>query len=188
MFPDREYDGSSPLARGLLCVNVDDAGRAGIIPARAGFTWTTPQSAGLAGDHPRSRGVYFSPLAFCALACWIIPARAGFTVPVKSPDRSKSDHPRSRGVYEFRGTVTCATEGSSPLARGLRGGRAQIQISPRIIPARAGFTLATRVAGTLTLDHPRSRGVYITPLTRGVTVLGSSPLARGLQHIPLHAA
>ena len=50
--------GSSPLARGLppgLAVGVE---RVGIIPARAGFTVTEDIRPVLAGDHPRSRGVY----------------------------------------------------------------------------------------------------------------------------------
>ena len=51
-------EGSSPLARGLhndAAVPVD---RAGIIPARAGFTLTTTFRWEGSGDHPRSRGVY----------------------------------------------------------------------------------------------------------------------------------
>ena len=50
--------GSSPLARGLLCVCLGWGVRAGIIPARAGFTFRkTLQFLGRK-DHPRSRGVY----------------------------------------------------------------------------------------------------------------------------------
>ena len=50
--------GSSPLARGLLRLNSDDAPWAGIIPARAGFTLCATLAAYRARDHPRSRGVY----------------------------------------------------------------------------------------------------------------------------------
>ena len=50
--------GSSPLARGLpIPHNVRNHGL-GIIPARAGFTWTCGGSERSTGDHPRSRGVY----------------------------------------------------------------------------------------------------------------------------------
>ena len=49
-----------------------------------------------------------------------------------------------------------------------------------IIPARAGFTQSATLKGTLSWDHPRSRGVY-RALDRGLRVpQGSSPLARGL--------
>ena len=119
LFPDREYDGSSPLARGLLCVNVDDAGRAGIIPARAGFTRIVLMPNCVGQDHPRSRGVYCaqfdvcgrvlgsSPLARGLLTSHptsdtlnrIIPARAGFTYGAMSGICAMPDHPRSRGVY-----------------------------------------------------------------------------------------
>ena len=50
----------------------------------------------------------------------------------------------------------------------------------RIIPARAGFTIARQSRASPPRDHPRSRGVYVgcrTPSRRGI---GSSPLARGL--------
>ena len=71
----------------------------GIIPARAGFTAHRAVRSSVASDHPRSRGVYFSPgldtevgqgssplargllaaNARARLAAGIIPARAGFT-------------------------------------------------------------------------------------------------------------
>ena len=50
--------GSSPLARGLLSVEVNASERAGIIPARAGFTRQAHPGRRGQGDHPRSRGVY----------------------------------------------------------------------------------------------------------------------------------
>ena len=91
--------GSSPLARGLLAVDEGPVGEGRIIPARAGFTTTTPTTGRRRGDHPRSRGVYAqwqimpggnegsSPLARGLLLSHIvragphriIPARAGFT-------------------------------------------------------------------------------------------------------------
>ena len=91
--------GSSPLARGLRVLDVPVPVRAGIIPARAGFTRPHLAQAARRRDHPRSRGVYggenvggarvegSSPLArglrrrrTDALADFgIIPARAGFT-------------------------------------------------------------------------------------------------------------
>ena len=51
----------------------------------------------------------------------------------------------------------------------------------RIIPARAGFTASRVRARVRVADHPRSRGVY-GPLARPAgSLLGSSPLARGLR-------
>ena len=70
--------------------------------------------------------------------------------------------------------------GSSPLARGLPGGRGQERVADRIIPARAGFTNPLDCRVWSWGDHPRSRGVY--PQFSGVEpeIRGSSPLARGL--------
>ena len=53
------------------------------------------------------------------------------------------------------------TYGSSPLARGLRHGRAGLVVEGRIIPARAGFTPPGRNRRKPAGDHPRSRGVYV---------------------------
>ena len=52
------------------------------------------------------------------------------------------DHPRSRGVYPVTVTDAPDESGSSPLARGLLRIAAHVQGRLRIIPARAGFTLA----------------------------------------------
>ena len=70
--------------------------------------------------------------------------------------------------------------GSSPLARGLRGETPHGRSSPRIIPARAGFTSVAAWSVTTVPDHPRSRGVYDRRAGRGQGDEGSSPLARGL--------
>ena len=70
------------------------------------------------------------------------------------------DHPRSRGVYDTAGTADLDDEGSSPLARGLRVGVAVQESVVGIIPARAGFTVASRLTCRCSPDHPRSRGVY----------------------------
>ena len=50
--------GSSPLARGLRPVDPAVRARAGIIPARAGFTVRMACRQAGSRDHPRSRGVY----------------------------------------------------------------------------------------------------------------------------------
>ena len=75
-------------------------------------------------------------------------------------------------------------DGSSPLARGLHGGRAYNSLLGGIIPARAGFTSSAASPVNSTRDHPRSRGVYRSQPTTGPQPLGSSPLARGLPHRP----
>ena len=95
----KSYDGSSPLARGLLAVQAIVDAFLRIIPARAGFTAASTCETPSITDHPRSRGVYVavavityvtpgsSPLArglhtrmsHLTLLRRIIPARAGFT-------------------------------------------------------------------------------------------------------------
>ena len=72
----------------------------------------------------------------------IIPARAGFTNASAWPTCGRPDHPRSRGVYPAVHGPACCGAGSSPLARGLRGGGPGSRGLLGIIPARAGFTSA----------------------------------------------
>ena len=154
--------GSSPLARGLHLRDDLPRSGGGIIPARAGFTPRERCAWLLLRDHPRSRGVYAphqtggeppsgsSPLArglhqlglYCAPSWRIIPARAGFTPLSLSAHHPSPDHPRSRGVYCGVLGQDPELRGSSPLARGLHGERAGRNLPDRIIPARAGFTLA----------------------------------------------
>ena len=172
--------GSSPLARGLRPGRSDSGGAPRIIPARAGFTASSGRWLELPGDHPRSRGVYrmvlseqskrdgSSPLARGLRAIigpgevvrGIIPARAGFTAPACLAAAPAADHPRSRGVYLAWNFAALRIQGSSPLARGLRGDAQRRHQAARIIPARAGFTSPVVVIMRRLPDHPRSRGVY----------------------------
>ena len=178
--PHRASTGSSPLARGLPSPPAGPARAHGIIPARAGFTLAPLGRRSRARDHPRSRGVYWgnarhrarrpgsSPLARGlpvpvrggAVHCRIIPARAGFTEDSPSAASPSQDHPRSRGVYTYNKTKATLQAGSSPLARGLHLEAQSDLVAPRIIPARAGFTMVHAKTNTKNGDHPRSRGVY----------------------------
>ena len=180
---DRDRPGSSPLARGL----------------RGSWSWCS----WCAPDHPRSRGVYVpgtlpgggcggsSPLArglpglgaVRGEHARIIPARAGFTNRNEHQGRHPRDHPRSRGVYVVVEVAASWATGSSPLARGLRPGYYWEADDRRIIPARAGFTGASRTCRSRRPDHPRSRGVYVPAQHRAGASSGSSPLARGLPHL-----
>ena len=199
---DSPLAGSSPLARGLRADTDHRRGDHRIIPARAGFTSRGVIAAVESSDHPRSRGVYHvsgadkitamgsSPLArglpvvrgADPAGRGIIPARAGFTGSPPSSRGPGPDHPRSRGVYKTVIQTGAALGGSSPLARGLLWCRRRGVLGGRIIPARAGFTLAAPASRTITPDHPRSRGVYRVDGVGLEWPLGSSPLARGLLH------
>ena len=192
--------GSSPLARGLLTAVRGSRIWVGIIPARAGFTSRRERQGRVAGDHPRSRGVYLpvgrgqhpglgsSPLARGLQVAdeggdggWgIIPARAGFTTWSISAAPPRTDHPRSRGVYTPMRCGSSRRCGSSPLARGLLPRGLPDGLAPGIIPARAGFTGEGQRRPQAGRDHPRSRGVYTSSKQECPPRTGSSPLARGL--------
>ena len=172
--------GSSPLARGLPGGRGQERVADRIIPARAGFT---PED-----DHALPYGGGSSPLARglrglrgpSVGGLGIIPARAGFTKSRSRARRPCADHPRSRGVYAGPLHRSGHHRGSSPLARGLPEEFIGAVKLPRIIPARAGFTLKGSPSGPGKADHPRSRGVYSAAATALTAAAGSSPLARGL--------
>ena len=111
--------GSSPLARGLREPLIWKDEPAGIIPARAGFTWIDfVTSLARDGSSPLARGLLeIGQAAVGDLR--IIPARAGFTRSRAGSRREARDHPRSRGVYRQGTGPSWRREGSSPLARGL---------------------------------------------------------------------
>ena len=133
----------------------------GIIPARAGFTGADGEECVGQGDHPRSRGVYPQCSDPLTSSSGSSPLARGLPPETIYDDLTAADHPRSRGVY-------ASQQDPAPLR-------------PRIIPARAGFTPRVLARSWRGRDHPRSRGVYCLLTVEITGVLGSSPLARGLQ-------
>ena len=162
-----EIAGSSPLARGLPALSDADRLLFRIIPARAGFTPIPSHAPRCLPDHPRSRGVYSPTDGYTMGLRRIIPARAGFTSNFCSFMARARDHPRSRGVYGNLFGLEEDSAGSSPLARGLLACVPMPRVCHRIIPARAGFTLAVVMLLSPGRDHPRSRGVYAWSFSTG---------------------
>ena len=138
-------EGSSPLARGLPVVHVDDRACQRIIPARAGFTdlWGPDKPAIL--DHPRSRGVYQNDFDVELPQVGSSPLARGLRREGLQEGVSREDHPRSRGVYTPPRPTDPSEAGSSPLARGLRQVEVDRVRGQGIIPARAGFTTLREV-------------------------------------------
>jgi len=116
-----------------------------------------------------------------------IPARAGNTVRRYGGCILRTVHPRSRGEYARTGPDAWSVRGSSPLARGILRHVQESGGLSRFIPARAGNTPCRLNKRFLAAVHPRSRGEYITPDTRSLEQVGSSPLARGIHEIHGHA-
>ena len=90
------------------------------------------------------------------------------------------DHPRSRGEYCVPERSGRASEGSSPLSRGIRMGVLRTSLRSRIIPALAGNTPVIDEIAWAEEDHPRSRGEYVTGEFHLSPKPGSSPLSRGI--------
>ena len=154
--------GSSPRARGTPTIYRRTTHNPRIIPARAGNTRAPSPAFPAVADHPRARGEHegqtleeigaagSSPRARGTLVLVaigrppprIIPARAGNTCPAGRRAGNAPDHPRARGEHHFQEVPMLWSRGSSPRARGTRVSMACANPYCRIIPARAGNTLA----------------------------------------------
>ena len=111
----------------------------------------------------------------------IIPARAGPTRPSSVVAFGNADHPRSCGANHSHKHLDRLSIGSSPLVRGqlvFVTGDFPVE---RIIPARAGPTVRSRISVQPSPDHPRSCGANRPDRRRGESMSGSSPLVRGQQ-------
>ena len=88
-------------------------------------------------------------------------------------------HPRSRGEHFLSVWVFCMASGSSPLARGTSHNRVLARFAARLIPARAGNIASSLSTLKALAAHPRSRGEHPLFLGCRISLIGSSPLARG---------
>ena len=130
------------------------------------------------GSSPLARGPPFW-YGGGASAAGLIPARAGTTREGFSSKTCSRAHPRSRGDHPLLAGRGGGAVGSSPLARGPRGGRSAANHRPGLIPARAGTTLCKLDSLKPERAHPRSRGDHLFCACGKCCLWGSSPLARG---------
>ena len=193
------YSGSSPLVRGQRIWPLCFAAASRIIPARAGPTVACTLTLPVCPDHPRSCGANWNrpeeagndfgssplvrgqhPIQPRRIANQrIIPARAGPTRTLRQTHRPHTDHPRSCGANACCRACSSAAFGSSPLVRGQPQSGRTGPLPRRIIPARAGPTLAGRHEARPGPDHPRSCGANGTVSGVNQRQHGSSPLVRG---------
>ena len=171
-------DGSSPRVRGKLLGGFIVHCRVRIIPARAGQTPAPAASRRSGSDHPRACGANNDRVDVHASTAGssprvrgkrrveqqrgpgerIIPARAGQTHPRSRIRCTSPDHPRACGANMFACGHGGYPFGSSPRVRGKPNGSRHIGCNDRIIPARAGQTLAWREERFSEPDHPRACG------------------------------
>ncbi|EPD31456.1 hypothetical protein HMPREF9238_01230 [Gleimia europaea ACS-120-V-Col10b] len=163
-FTYRCDQGSSPHARGALCVDSFDGFGGGVIPACAGSTGASHSPFWIWRGHPRMRGEHYrpgrlmndyegsSPHARGARFVnfekdgWVgvIPACAGSTIRTSKGAERGRGHPRMRGEHcrERHTRSNCA--GSSPHARVALGANVVRVHYEGVIPACAGSTIPSR--------------------------------------------
>ena len=143
------------------------------------------QGLGPGGSSPHARGPH-NVGSTVPNQLGIIPACAGSTEWPGDICVSVQDHPRMRGVHRTPAAVFDCLMGSSPHARGPPQCLSDLSPIRRIIPACAGSTSTTQPAGWKRKDHPRMRGVHLTPPVTCPLKIGSSPHARGPPFMPAH--
>ena len=151
--------GSSPRGRGKLG-RVRRTGQfPGLIPARAGKTWTAAKVA-KAGDR-------------------LIPARAGKTWSPRSCPSRAGAHPRAGGENDVSTGKQRRYVGSSPRGRGKRMPPRSPRPPGRLIPARAGKTQRAWCRRRPAPAHPRAGGENPPWGRKTPAGRGSSPRGRG---------
>ena len=108
-----------------------------------------------------------------------IPASAGNTGARGGEGWDYSVHPRERGEHLVLQALGFGCGGSSPRARGTRGGCGADLAGRRFIPASAGNTPMRNICIASVPVHPRERGEHVTGATASIMPSGSSPRARG---------
>ena len=131
------------------------------------------------GSSPRVRGKHRAS-GETAAQVQIIPARAGQTLSSFLRMCWDSDHPRACGANASYGYRGGCLRGSSPRVRGKQREGAELRLSGRIIPARAGQTARRSTRRRTSPDHPRACGANAA-IGGGYPRFGSSPRVRGKQ-------
>ena len=193
--------GSSPRVRGKPAWGRPPRSRPGLIPARAGKTWSPRARSASTTAHPRACGENVDadhvrrvhrgssprvrgkrkrrPLGLPRRG--LIPARAGKTGHAPPPRRGGRAHPRACGENTNTPYDLHHLRGSSPRVRGKRA-EGQGRLSPvGLIPARAGKTRLHKMHVLTIQAHPRACGENFTKRDRPHMSNGSSPRVRGKQ-------
>ena len=112
-----------------------------------------------------------------------IPACAGKTHRHEYRRWGFPEHPRVRGENTGEMMQSLSQRGTSPRARGKLLKKAITRENVRNIPACAGKTSMVGVSGAWVTEHPRVRGENRPEHMATVTSEGTSPRARGKQHL-----
>ena len=185
--------------RGTRALADGDEVMFGIIPAHAGNTESSRNTAPCLRDHPRACGEHHHGLVLGLRAegssprmrgtpvprpsvprpSGIIPAHAGNTKYWLPRSARNGDHPRACGEHQVRDTMYGTTQGSSPRMRGTPTQQNRFMMASGIIPAHAGNTGVTVAVSFGVRDHPRACGEHFCYIPYRGSVQGSSPRMRG---------
>ena len=122
-----------------------------------------PAARATGGSSPHARGAPLHEGGEC-LHRGLIPACAGSTSSREIAVMGLPAHPRMRGEHYVKGGGGALLSGSSPHARGARGGRFHRPAQTRLIPACAGSTkVSWSLVEAVTGSSPHARGAHGIP-------------------------
>ena len=150
--------GSSPRVRGKCEGACSNLNRAGLIPARAGKIWPTPEKSVTPRAHPRACGENDGGGPGPERAARLIPARAGKMRTDTARGRETGAHPRACGENPSPEDWRLAVEGSSPRVRGKFAVGHVLANRAGLIPARAGKIARPCRWSSRPRAHPRACG------------------------------
>ena len=200
--PGRVVDGaagSSPRVRGKLPRVRNRRVDRGLIPARAGKTFSMPPGVSPPSAHPRACGENQSQAdAFGystgssprvrgkparrlgrVLLPGLIPARAGKTRSICGSSGCAEAHPRACGENQRTLRYPRHQAGSSPRVRGKLILWGPVPVTLGLIPARAGKTFPDPAKTSIPAAHPRACGENCAWCLGRWGLVGSSPRVRG---------
>ena len=158
------HGGSSPRGRGKRTARARASIAIRAHPRAGGENESAPgRSVWLMGSSPRGRGKHVHAF-FQHVHERLIPARAGKTSRKTAASSTSWAHPRAGGENDVMRRVDAPLTGSSPRGRGKRRRRSRPDVDPRLIPARAGKTTATKPTRCRSTAHPRAGGENVRRL------------------------
>ena len=171
--------GSSPRGRGAPASPTTPAARRPAHPRAGGeHNAAAVGNAVNVGSSPRGRGA-LQVFEDVDLLGGLIPARAGSTSGSTVRRCSRWAHPRAGGEHRIMRNTNPNVAGSSPRGRGAPKAQSKRGGSVRLIPARAGSTVALGLTVAANGAHPRAGGEHPQLPSRDDRRSGSSPRGRG---------
>ena len=177
--------GSSPRVRGTAAITRNRRCRLGIIPARAGNSFTVSAISASVRDHPRACGEQVALADDVGEEEGSSPRVRGTADNARAAVHGIGIIPARAGNSRLMHHNSSSDTGSSPRVRGTGAVAVMERVVDGIIPARAGNRRRSIEPISAIRDHPRACGEQSCRCPLPVRGAGSSPRVRGTVFPPV---